>query len=291
MRPTHPLLQPETTLSDRYYSIQKAFTGSDEQVGPDIDLCKTAWDCRTTEKHGQKLDLDKSQCGTIENCEVAFLDSQVNGAIFMAQRSVGGALIQEERLADPAVREAAEKLKCLATGGGYLVDSTGLGKTMTSCLFINQHAEHADHKGVYRPTTVETPNGAVFSQWCDTLWDNFKGLVPIISNDEKPYDPKFKNNWVSSTAMREAPDSLEHWPEHLKYIFDARNPASAKAVIITPYDTHKDRTVFAEWKAQDPGKAKTKPVGEPLAARRRHRNKKHKGEELTYQREVWDSNL
>ena len=48
--------------------------------------------------------------------------------------------------------------------------------------------------------------------------------------------------------MREAPKSLDNWPERLKYIFDTKDPRAAMTVFVTPNDTHKDRTVDTAYK-------------------------------------------
>lgn len=255
------------TSQGRYYSIQKAFTGSDEQVGPPIDICKIAWDMKTTGKHGQKEDLDVSTCMTLPGCDIKFLDSQINGAMFMAQRSTGGPIIGEDRQSSAELDEAKSELESLTTGGGYLVDSTGLGKTITALLFVSQFALHHDHKGVHRPTLITVPNGAVFSQWVDTIWEHFQDLNVIISNDDKPMDAKYAQNWISSTAVREAPKNLDQWPEDLRYVFDTTDPRASRTVIVSPYDTHKDRTVMVKWVM------KTKGVrGHKKRSKRKHRD-------------------
>ena len=53
------------------------------------------------------------------------------------------------------------------------------------------------------------PNAAVFTQLIDTLWDHFRGLTMVIANDDKFVDSKLLQNWASSTAVREAPASLD----------------------------------------------------------------------------------
>ncbi|KAK0516090.1 hypothetical protein JMJ35_002124 [Cladonia borealis] len=119
---------------------------------------------------------------------------------------------------------------------------------MASLLFAGQYGKYADHTAGYRPMCIIVPNGAVFGQWVDAIWMRLRDLHLIISNDDKPSETKFLNNWVSSTAMREAPKSLDNWPERLKYDFDTKDPRAAMTVFVTPYDTHKDRTVDTAYK-------------------------------------------
>ena len=235
-------------LTGRYFQIQAAFTGADTQVGPPIDPCKVALGMRTVGKHVPLNKLDISECTTLPGCDIKFLDSQINSAAFMLQRSLGKIPISEERANDPSIREAAQSLESVKTFGGYVVDGTGFGKTMASLLFASQYGKYAEHTAGYRPMCIIVPNGAVFGQWVDAIWTHFRDLHLIISNDDKPSETKFMNNWVSSTAMREAPKSLDNWPERLKYVFDTKDPRAAMTVFVTPYDTHKDRTVDTAYK-------------------------------------------
>ena len=94
---------------------------------------------------------------------------------------------------------------------------------------------------------IVVPNGAVFSQWQEKIWSKFQDSTLIISNEDKPSDPKFLSNWVSTTAMRVAPAQLDKWPVHLRYIFDVKDARASKTVILSPYDSHASRTMQVEW--------------------------------------------
>lgn len=215
-------------------------------MGPFIEPSKVALGMKTTGKHGLHQQLEVSTCSTLPNCKWAFLDSQINAIAFMLQRSTGGIPVSEERAQDPEVASACLSLESVCTFGGYLVDVTGMGKTDTALGFASQYAlygRYANHSDGHRPMLITTPNGAVFSQWVDKIFHNYQDLTLIISNDDKPSDAKFLKNWVSSTAMREAPHKLDNWPDHLRYVFNINDSRASKVVIISPFDSHSARTM------------------------------------------------
>ena len=183
----------------------------------------------------------------------------------------------DDHRSSPEVKETEAQLQSIVTKYGLLVASIGLGKTIVTRVSPCQYALHGDHSEGHRPSLVVVPNGAVFSQWVDTLWDHFRDVTLIISNDDKPPDARYMRNWVSSTAMREAPKSLDNWPEHLRYIFDPNDARASKVVVVTPYDTHKERTVATEW------------VTSKKKEKRRKWKKRPKEAEHTYERPIFTS--
>ena len=225
--------------SGRYYDIQAAFTGSEAQVGPVVDPYKIASGMESVGKHMHHENFEVSKCTIrLPGCQMSFLDSQVNVVGFMVQRSYGEIPISESRAVIPEVKEACDGLSSIRTFGGYVVDVTGFGKTDIALAFASFHALYGYHSDGHRPTLVVTPNGAVYNQWVKKIYHKYHDLNSIISNDDKPSDAKYLMNWVSSTAMREAPNKLDNWPAHLRYIFDPTNPQASKAVIISPFDSH-----------------------------------------------------
>ena len=192
----------------------------------------------TTGKHGLHKELDVNTCSTLPGCDWTFLDSQVNSIAFMLQRSTGGIPVSEERARDPKVASACRSLDSVCTFGGYLVDVTGMGKTDTALGFASQYAlygKHVDHSDGHRPILITTPNGAVFSKWVEKIFHHYLDLTLVISNDDRPSDAKFLKNWVSSTAMREAPHKLDNWPDHLRYVFNTNDPRASKKKVYTVF--------------------------------------------------------
>ena len=179
-------------------------------MGPLVDPCKIALGMETVGKHIHHENFEVSKCTILPGCQMSFLDSQVNAVGFMVQRSYGKIPVSESRAVIPKVKEACDSLRSIRTFGGYLVDVTGFGKTDTALAFASFHALYGDHSNGHRPTLIVTPNGTVYNQWVKKIYDKYHDLNLIISNDHKPSDAKYIMNWVSSTAMREAPNKLDN---------------------------------------------------------------------------------
>ena len=85
---------------------------------------------------GSAKQLPKFRCSALPACQIEFLDTQATGAVFMTQKTLGYVPVSET--ADYETEQAAANLKCLATGGGIVADTMGLGKTFIVFLFIIQ---------------------------------------------------------------------------------------------------------------------------------------------------------
>lgn len=72
-------------------------------------------------KHGQAQILDRSTCELIGDRQVTFLDSEVNGAVFMAQRSWGSIPLDGQRADDQNLIETVKRLDRICTFGGFIV--------------------------------------------------------------------------------------------------------------------------------------------------------------------------
>jgi hypothetical protein len=227
----------------RFYDIQYAFSGSASQAGPFVDLSKAIMGAKFASKHGQAKVLDRSTCSTIPGCKVSFLDSQINGAVFMLQRSCGTVPITAQFIQDEAICKAASDLKSCRTWGGFVLDTMGFGKTYMALLFLNYYAMHARPTNGYRPHLIVVPSGIVLDQWIKAIYDAFPDLTLILAHGERPHAAKYAQNWISATAMREAPASLTNFPSHLTYIFDKSNPTAAKTVLLTSPETLQSRTL------------------------------------------------
>lgn len=97
---------------------------------------------------------------------------------------------------------------------------------------------------------VVVPNGALFTQWIDAFSDHFRDLWSFqMMNDST--DSKYLQDWISPTAVRKAPFSLDKWPQNLQYGLDTKKAKASNVVIISPYDTHKERTSETQWVPTD----------------------------------------
>ena len=85
--------------------------------------------------HGVARILPKSQCSALPSCRVQFLDTQITGAVFMIQRTLGRVPLSGAHT--PEAERASGDLESLTTHGGIVADTMGLGKTYLALLFIN----------------------------------------------------------------------------------------------------------------------------------------------------------
>ncbi len=107
---------------ERYFQIQNAFTGTSSQTGSDVDSCKTFLNMQYHSKHeaAQVLDLSVTNIFPKLGEMVKFLDSQINGAVFMLQRMFGRIPIVPRLGDNPGVRDVARRLESIRTFGGIV---------------------------------------------------------------------------------------------------------------------------------------------------------------------------
>ena len=170
----------------------------------------------------------------------------------MLQRSCGKIPLSTPLAHDKPAIAAAKNLESIQTYGGFLVDMMGMGKTYTALLFLNYYALY-HRPQAHRPHLIVTPSGIVLDQWLEAVHTLFPGLTVILAHGERPSSVKYAQNWISATAMREAPASLKNFPAHLKYIFTATDSRSSKVVVLTSYETLGRRTLASTKTFNDKG--------------------------------------
>ncbi|KAK8183875.1 hypothetical protein BC567DRAFT_206054 [Phyllosticta citribraziliensis] len=210
--------EKEIDFSD-FYIIQEAFAGSSDPTdSPNIV--------------DSRLLLD-------------FLDIQITGAAWMLAKTLGFVPNLAEDPDTDAVKAASERLRTEPTSGGILSDDVGTGKTYTTSLCMSALAKHLakTKTNEHRPMLLLVPNGTLFSQWQDILHRQFPELELIVSNDDRPTHSIFANKWISSSAMRKAPQDLSDWPRNLRYVFNKKDERASKTVLLVPYQAFSDRSM------------------------------------------------
>ncbi|KFY93428.1 hypothetical protein V498_04442 [Pseudogymnoascus sp. VKM F-4517 (FW-2822)] len=224
--------------------IQAAITGTIQQTGPYVDTCRTVMGAVFARKHGEAQVLDKVTLSSIPGCNIEFLDSQLTGAMFMVTKTLGYVPIPVD--ASDEVKEAASTLAGLATRGGLLVDGMGMGKTLTAILFLAYYTLYAPKNAEnYRPILILAPGGVVLKQWIDAL-SKFPQFTVLSCYGDRPVKPQDRVRWVSATAMRDAPEKLDHWPENYKHVWKRTDPRAAATIIISSPETWAMRTLDEE---------------------------------------------
>ncbi|MCJ1387691.1 hypothetical protein MMC18_000534 [Xylographa bjoerkii] len=154
--------------SGRYHEIKTAFTGSKNQTGPLVDPCMVAMGMVTSGKHRDYFDTSRSTL--LPDCSFEFLDSQINGAAYMLQRTHGTIPVPSAHSNNSVTAAAIRQLKSVKTFGGVIVDEPGFGKTPLALLFASYHAlfaSHMDETGAasHRPMLLVVLPSAVISPW------------------------------------------------------------------------------------------------------------------------------
>jgi len=224
---------------ERYYELQSFFTGDESLTGPEMDLCRRILGAEWHSFHDKAATLSKYTLRNLPNVKIKALDNQINGALWMCLQAFGNIPTNDEDL-----KLRLKPLEQVPRRGGFLIDSTGLGKTFTSLLFISFFITHcrnqmADH----RPIVVVAPAGIVIEQWRTAIKDLFKDITLIVGYGDTPINAAQRKHWLSSQMMRKAPHDLSAFPQHLRYIFDKKDEKASRTVILTSYDTLAKRTL------------------------------------------------
>ncbi|ELR07912.1 hypothetical protein GMDG_08560 [Pseudogymnoascus destructans 20631-21] len=235
-----PVTSEDATSMEDFYKMQKLFTGDESQTGPPLDACLIIADAHFDTWHDKEHTLAKYVLRSLPTVQIRPLGHQVTGFLWMILKAYGytHAPTKEGQL-------QADELQTARTYGGVLVDNMGLGKTYTSCLYLEWVIQFftPETPGNYRPHLILAPAGPVIEQWRLDITKNFKGINLILAYGDSPPDGASSLRWISSKAMRSHPHSPKKFPAGLRFIFDQNNRMAAKTVILTSYDTLAARTL------------------------------------------------
>ncbi|OAF63117.1 hypothetical protein VC83_00674, partial [Pseudogymnoascus destructans] len=235
-----PVTSEDATSMEDFYKMQKLFMGDESQTGPPLDACLIIADAHFDTWHDKEHTLAKYVLRSLPTVQIRPLGHQVTGFLWMILKAYGytHAPTKEGQL-------QADELQTARTYGGVLVDNMGLGKTYTSCLYLEWVIQFftPETPGNYRPHLILAPAGPVIEQWRLDITKNFKGINLILAYGDSPPDGASSLRWISSKAMRSHPHSPKKFPAGLRFIFDQNNRMAAKTVILTSYDTLAARTL------------------------------------------------
>ncbi|KAK6417219.1 hypothetical protein LTR81_009407 [Elasticomyces elasticus] len=255
-------LDPENAA--RTVDLGEAVLGGSDLRGPRVDLCVKLLGMVPNGTHrDSETNIPKFKCGSMPNIKVDFLPNQVTGLVHMMYRSLGHFPLPEAQETGPdaaSYRQILEQLKydCPAVGGGFLVDSSGMGKTYTALSFCNWWALHRKHVVVdkdgktqpdHRPILLVVPDGHVLRQWANEINAKFPDLNLVIAKSGDDIQSEVKNmptRWhhVRAEHIKDVP--FPQWPAPLPQMFDPTNPYASKTVLLTSYSTMKHRTTVAQ---------------------------------------------
>lgn len=174
-----------------------------------VDISRVVLAMSQTSYHGVAQILPKFRCNALPDCRAEFLDTQITGAVFMLQRS--NSSIPMPPSPTPETDNAAAELQALATHGGIIADTMGLGKTYLALLFVNYTAIY-QKRTEHKPCIILTPNGVVLTQLLQAIRKLFPDFTPILTHSERPTKAAISNQWVSAITMQQASHDLRQWP-------------------------------------------------------------------------------
>ena len=155
-------------------------------------------------------------------------------------------------------------------GGGLLALDAGLGKTLTSLFHCVKQAEELDrlmprHDDlVAKPTLVVCP-AVVIHVWYGEIMTWFKDqLTPRLyySNEQEDTLSKEQKDFLLPTNPEDA--ALE-----LKKLYKPNNPASARVVVLTSYETHTARNCVPTQRGLNRAALKSEGIDDPGPWQRR----------------------
>ncbi|KGO68052.1 Helicase, C-terminal [Penicillium expansum] len=233
----------EKTDDADYYTIHQASSGSQERVGPYLDLSLELLMCtEVTGAPGQYLSSLVSPAQT--TCQ--FFHYQIVAAVGILLKLNGHihgrALLKAcgvEATSNRAKKaiKAAEKLTDLQTYGSIVADSTGFGKTKETLLALLIQCLISK---VNKPSMILVPAPLV-AQWLKEAKEYWPGLRVILSHGDPTLQKEVGTFRLTSKQMRNKSP-----PQYLRYIFDQENPDARMVVILSSYETHRERTAELE---------------------------------------------
>ncbi|MCJ1260141.1 hypothetical protein MMC24_007981, partial [Lignoscripta atroalba] len=190
-------IDPETIINLRHYmEVQSAFAGSTQHTDPFVNLCRALLDTKVVRKHEQAQVLDRSTCGLFLRCLITFLDSQINGAVFMLQRTLRKIPLADKFTNQLKMQEIVKELESIKTSAGILIDIMGFRKTYTTLLFLSYYALYTPHTHMdgtldHRLIICIVLSGIVLNQWQTVIVKYFPHLHLIIGQGDQPTDKKY----------------------------------------------------------------------------------------------------
>ena len=239
--------------------VQSAFADLTQHTDPFVNLCRALLNIKVVRKHEQAQVLDRSTCGLFLRCLITFLDSQINGAVFMLQRTLRKIPLTDKFTNQLKMQEIVKELESIKTSAGILIDIMGFRKTYMTLLFLSYYALYTPH--THMNGTLDhcliiciVLSGIILNQWQTVIVKYFPHLHLIIGQGDQLTDKKYAQRWVSSLAMWEALKSLANWPQHLRAMFDSKNPQASRTILLTSYETWAARSMSVKKRKTKKGK-------------------------------------
>ncbi|KAJ5619498.1 hypothetical protein N7510_003482 [Penicillium lagena] len=234
--------EPKSKKNVDYYTQQKAFSGTENRVGPPVDLCLDLLLC--------ELEGDRYRATLFQEFthNITFYHYQISGAVGLilkqygeidANKLIGSAGLDSNDPRAEKVKLAAKKLTDLQTHCVILADETGFGKTITCLLMLLMRTMPTE---IMKPTLLVVP-ATVIGQWLTEIRGHWPCFRPILSYNDSEWEDALGLDSIPAQAMRDPEHNL---PPSLNWLFDEDNLEASKAIVVTTYNTHLRRSLYRE---------------------------------------------
>ena len=166
---------------------------------------------RFANKHGQLQFFNQYVIDLLDDCQVFFLDSQINGTVFIIQRLWKVVLVYPDFAQDQNFLDVIGSLRSVWTYSGFIVNTMDLEKTFLALLFMAMQDQFMSLNLVlkqnrYKPILCIVPSRIMLHQWKKRIE---KFLIPtlIVTHGIRQFN--MKSNWVLATAMKNALNKLD----------------------------------------------------------------------------------
>jgi SNF2 family DNA or RNA helicase len=233
----------------RYFGIQGAFTGTEDQTGPPLDLCVTVLGMELVPNDDLDDKREKYACTLLPDVKETFFPYQVTGAVFILLCLYGTIPLPTEHANEPAVVACLNSLKRLQTFGCIVADTTGLGKTKETLLALSFSIRFQDEqddtgKSIYKPSLIAVPSQLVM-QWVKEIRTHWPFQL-LISYDKDEIDDNNQSKVISSKVMKQFAETGKGLDKRFKRNFNENDRRARETIVLTSIDTHAERTTWVE---------------------------------------------
>jgi hypothetical protein len=193
-------------------------------------------------KHDQTRIFEKYRVIVIFNCQLNFLNSQLNEVVFMLQKTLNNIFFASKLINNENAMNIITRFKIVQTFEDIIIDIMRLRKTYLALLFLNYVVMHCSFDESHKFTLIFISSKVVLNQWVKAIRNHFSTLKFIIAHDERT-DSRYVDSWVKTTTMKKIFKKLLHWSSKFENVFEQSERSVSRTMILFTYDIFVNRIV------------------------------------------------